>query len=153
MMIDKPKTLKLRSPEFWKSAYGSHFEPHWAIQILLDPDPKGIDLPELVRDGEYPIMGSIAWESVTPERAMESFDKATQGWVPYWFPRALHPWEELLAPSARLAWFDRALGYHVKTEWPPEVTLSSRQRSVTLSLLHMLYAQESNGIPTPDEMG
>ena len=63
-MADKPKTVKLGSPEFWKSLYDSNFEPHWAIKLLLDPE--GIKLPELVGDGEYPIVGSIPWEPVTP---------------------------------------------------------------------------------------
>jgi hypothetical protein len=108
-MVDKPKTFKWRSPEFWKSSYRSDFEPHWAIQILLDPDPKGIDLPGLVRDGEYPIMGSIPWEPVTPEIAMGSFDTETDGWVPYWFPRTVEPGGNLLDVSSRLNWFDKAL--------------------------------------------
>jgi hypothetical protein len=149
-MADDPKRVKLRSSEFWKSLYDSNFEPHWAIQILLDP--KGVDLPELVRDGEYPIVGSIPWEPVTPEIAMGSFDMETDGWVPYWFPRTAEPGGNQLDSISRLNWFDRALAYYAQTEWPPTGSIGSKQHAVALSLLWMLYEVELQGIPPPDKM-
>lgn len=139
----------LRSPQFWKSAYRSDFEPHWAIQTLLDPDPEGIDLPELLRDRECRTMN---WEPATPERAMGSFDMETEGWVPCWFPRTVEPGGNPIDASSRLNWFDKALAYYAQTEWPPIGAIGSRQHAVALSLLRMLYELELRGIPTPETM-
>jgi len=93
--------------------------------------------------GDYP--------DVDPARALGLFDKESPGWVPYWFPKERDG--RKCDPSQRLDWFDKALAHFAQSAWPPQGSLSSRQRAVALSLLHMLSV-ESNfvGIPTRDKM-
>ena len=148
-MADESRRIKIDSPEYWKFVSGSEYEPQWAIKVLLDP--RGDELDELVTEGEYPILGRVPDEPVTPERALGLFDKDSLGWLPLWFPREIEG--RRLSPEERVAWFDKVLERYAQTEWPPSGSLSSRQRAVALSLLHMLYELELNGrIPTPHKL-
>jgi hypothetical protein len=118
----------------WKGAP----QPHWAVALFLDPRT---EFGNGLQPGEdYP-------RSVDLDRALGMFDEESPGWVPLWFPDQRDGQK-----FDRLDWFDKALAYYAQTEWPPEGSLSSRQRAVALSLLHMLYEEDLQGIPTPDRL-
>jgi hypothetical protein len=115
-------------------------QPHWAVQLFLDPKQEFSN--NLQPGKDYP--------EVDYHRALQSFDPESQGWVPLWFPRQVEG--EKLNPQERYAWFDKALEHYAQEAWPPQGSLNSRKRAVALSLLHMLYEQELQGIPTPDKL-
>jgi hypothetical protein len=116
-------------------------QPHWAVALFLDP--RGEFQNNLQPGEDYP-------RSVDLDRALGMFDKESPGWVPYWFPDQRDG--RNFDPSQRLDWFDKALAYYAQSDWLPEGSLSSRQRAVALSLLHMLYEEDLQGIPTPDRL-
>ena len=132
----------MRSSQFWKSAYDSDFEPHWAIQIFLDPRE------------ELALVNSDLYPNVSQEQALGQFDIQVPGWVPRWFPRIIVTDDSViqLTPEQRLDWFDKALANYAQSEWPPTGSLNSKQQSVALSLLYMLAAQEYSEIPPPDKI-
>jgi len=121
------------------------FEPdqpqHWAVKLFLNPREEFQD--NLVPGRDYPT-------EVDSEKALGSFDPESLGWVPLWFPR--YQDGNRLSPEQRLAWFDKALEHYAQEEWPPKGSLSSEKRAVALSLLHMLFEQELQGIPVPDKL-
>ena len=119
------------------------FEPdqpqHWAVKLFLDPRE---EFQNHLSERDYP--------EVDYYQALQSFDPESLGWVPLWFPREKN-WEPL-SPESRLDWFDKALAHYAQSEWPPKGSLNSRKRAVALSLLHMLFEQELQGIPVPDKL-
>ena len=67
-MPEAPKRIQWDSPKSWRLVWGSQYEPHWAIKLLHDP--RGEDWDKLVKSGEYPEIGRIPDEPVTPEIAL-----------------------------------------------------------------------------------
>lgn len=127
-------------PDLTQAYQSTPPQPHWAVEVLLDPRA---DLPELKPIEDYP-------NEVNYEEALGSFDQKSPGRVPYWFPREMKG--HRLNPQQRLSWFDRALKHYAQVEWPPRGSVTSRKRSVALSLLRMQYVEELEGIPTPEQL-
>ncbi len=137
-------------PEAKQPASTPSNQPHWAIEILLDP--QGGDLTDLVPGQDYPMKANRL-------EALDMFDQTALGWIPLWFPALMfrHRWteqEELvpLTPQQRYNWFDQALAHYARETWPPQGPPNLKKRSVALSLLHMYCAAESQEIPTPDKL-
>jgi hypothetical protein len=124
-------------------------EPHWAIELLLDPK---VPLPELTAGEDYP-------NCANQEQALSLFDPSAPGWVPTWFPREmfLNRWtaqEQMVRPSPqqRLDWFDKALTHYAPKTLAENGPESSTKQTIALSLLLMYCAAESQEIPTPDKL-
>ena len=133
-MLEQPANPQKQSPQ-------SQNNPHWAIDLLLDPRAP---LPENLKPGEdYPAQVDFL-------KALGMFDQESLGWVPLWFPRKMN--YQSISPQERLDWFDAALRHFAQAEWPPKGSLSSKKRDVAISLLHMLFVVELQELPTPDKL-